>query len=290
MLVAAVHVSHTLAETAAPVVQASASSSSSIALTWSDSSWQTVSIQTRYGGGDWLTVGILPASAREFTVGGLLDSSNYTLRLCDGAAAPPSPSAAANYTGNCSAAFLLHGVQLSGCAKILEHEHHFTGTALDCCTRCTNYTQEWGGAVSCAAWSWDSSVQHGDCELYGSAECQQVPKHSSTAGLLRKIPGPSPPSPTSQCSQAVNKLTSAVNTTPRGVPVATGNKTYPRNGEGTVVRDGKTLFYFYGRWLGNGGDLGESEIVYQSASRPYSISMPTAHPYPISQLITNRQQ
>lgn len=94
--------------------------------------------------------------------------------------------------------------------------------------------------------------------------CQQVPKHSSTSGLLHPLPGPLPnPSPKLHCSEPVNAATSAVDTTPLGIPIATSNATYPRSGEGTVVRDGKTLFYFYGRWLHNRGDLGQSVIVYQ---------------------------
>lgn len=253
------------AGSAAPSVQVQATSSSSIELAWGATDWQSTSIQAQRGEGGWVTVGILPASTQRFTVGGLLDMSNYTLRLCEGTVAPPPPPAAANYSGNCSAASVMHGVSLDGCAKILEHEHHFTATASECCARCTNYTQTWGGAVSCAAWSWDSSVQHGDCELYGSVDCHQVPKQSSTSGLLHKLPGPSPPLPPPelQCSGPVNAVTSAVDTTPLGVPIATSNETFPRSGEGTVVRDGKTLFYFYGRWLHNSRDVGQSVIVYQ---------------------------
>eukprot|EP01043_Picozoa_sp_COSAG02_P002779 COSAG02_NODE_66_length_42609_cov_95.996848_2_plen_617_part_00 len=252
-------------ESVPPTVHARTSSSSSIELQWAASAWNTTSVQMQYDG-EWLTVGMLPASARRFDVGGLLDSRNYTLRLCDGAATPPLPPREANYTGNCTTASFLRGVQLAGCAKILEHEHHFTATASECCARCTNYSRAWGGVASCAAWSWDSIVQHGDCELYGSTDCQHITKHSSTSGLLHNQPGPSPPPlPKLQCSRVVSERTLVVDTTPLGSPIATSNATYPRSGEGTIVRDGNMLFYFYGRWLGNHGDLGESVIVYQSS-------------------------
>jgi hypothetical protein len=246
-------------------IHAAASSSSSVELTWAATAWVTTSVQIQYDA-EWMTVGVLPAPRAQVFVGGLLDATSHSMRICNGTIGPPPPPRPGNYTGNCSTLDVLHGFGLGRCATILEHVHHTAPSATACCERCTKYDPAWG---SCGAWSWDTSKENGDCELYGSSDCVRIPKNTSISGIMQKLPGPSPAPPVGPnqlCSEAAVVVTPAADKAPRGIAIQTSNATFPRSGEGTVVRDGEKLFYFYGRWLkGQGGDLGESVIVYKTS-------------------------
>ena len=78
------------------------------------------------------------------------------------------------------------------------------------------------------------------------------------------------------CSVTASTVTQAVeSTTPRGMVIAAANATYPRQGEGTIVRDGHRLLYFYARFT-DGHDVGASAIVFRvSETNGTSWSEPT---------------
>lgn len=68
----------------------------------------------------------------------------------------------------------------------------------------------------------------------------------------------------SACCGAVSAVTNAASSSPRGTIIADANSTYPRQGEGTIVRDGKRLLYYYTRFT-DGHDVGASAIVYKTS-------------------------
>eukprot|EP01052_Picozoa_sp_SAG31_P019170 SAG31_NODE_1387_length_8554_cov_14.239148_6_plen_217_part_00 len=80
---------------------------------------------------------------------------------------------------------------------------------------------------------------------------------STTASTLSQLPQLS-----QLCSATTTSRTSAPSKAARGFIIADSNTAYPRNGEGTVVRDGKSLLYFYTRFTVN-HDVGASDIVYK---------------------------
>ena len=68
------------------------------------------------------------------------------------------------------------------------------------------------------------------------------------------------------CSGSASGTTQAVaSATPRGFIIADTNATFPRQGEGTIIRDGSQLYYFYARYT-NGHDVGASVITYRTST------------------------
>jgi hypothetical protein len=57
----------------------------------------------------------------------------------------------------------------------------------------------------------------------------------------------------------------AADRVPRGIVIADTNQTFPRQGEGTIVRDGSKLLYFYARYT-NGHDVGASAITFKTST------------------------
>ena len=68
-----------------------------------------------------------------------------------------------------------------------------------------------------------------------------------------------------QCTRPATATTPQPDPTARGMLIAPSNDTYPRNGEGSIVRDGGRLHYFFARFSKN-ADVGASVIVRKSST------------------------
>jgi hypothetical protein len=249
-----------------PQIDVVSGSSSSIKVQCGASRWASTHVQRLQDDGSWITVAILAGGAQNYTLGGLMDGRNHSVRICNGSTVVPAASHHLRYNGNCSRTHFLSRVALGQCKKILEHMHHTAPSAAACCQRCAAYKPAWG---ACGAWTWEQEAQPpaaGVCTLFGgNSDCVRVNQTDSVSGLMQLAPGPPPlpPAPV-ECSNVASTMTPAATMNPRGMLLQKCNATFPRGGEGTIVRDGARLFYFFGLWL-HAGDLGESLIAYKTS-------------------------